>query len=243
MKSLKFVRRAGNITACAVVVLASLVSSGRVAAQTTTPELVHVEEDWVSLVGEPDSATSSPQILNVISPGQDQDGLFALVQINHRGAPDFVAGGQQLQAWIGPSLVGYGSGTKTAILNRNSDSVRYTISMEKVSNGIRFQLKNGRSRTWGRFATTPISVTVATPQNSLSAYSPDFSTSNTTVNLGAHRIAALYITATRMTYSDGQSVTDTTDRFTHRYQLSIEDVPVDIYEANPDEYEVDITEQ
>ncbi len=232
---LSFVRRA------AIAIMVILACAGISNAQSAS--LIRVEEDWVGLVGEPDTGISSPQILNVISPNANLNGAFGLVQLNHRGSPDFVAGGQQVQGWIGDTQTSYMSGTKTAQLYRISDNIRYTVAMEKVATGIRFETYGGRSRTWGRFNSTPISVTVQTTDNNLDGYSTAFSTSNTTVNLGAHRIATLYITATRLHYSDGNVVTDLTDRFTHSYQLAIEDVPVDTYEANPEDYEVDITEQ
>ena len=217
--------------------------AAEVAAQSTTATLVRVEEDWVAMVGEPDSPTSSPQILNVIAPTNSQDGVFGLIQLNHRSEPAFLEGGQQVQGWVGTTHAGSVSGSKSAILYRTADNIRYTVAMEKVSQGIRFELLNGRSRTWGRFCTTPVGITVATTNNSLAGYTTENSVTSSSVGLGAHRLSALYITATRLTYSDGTVVTDGTDRFVHRYQLSIEDVPVEMYEQNPEEYEVDITEQ
>ena len=210
--------------------------------QTPESTLVRVEEDWVALISGPDTSTSSPQIMNFISPLKSTEGIFGLVQVNHRGAPDFSSGGLQVQGWIGTSLVGYLDETHTASLNRSSDNVRYTVAMEKTATGIRFQLLNGRSRTWGRFAKTPVSVTVAVDEPSLQEYSPDFSLANTNVNLGAHRVDLLYMTATRLTYSDGKTLTDTTDRIIHRYQLSVGDVLLTDYEANSDDYNIDITE-
>jgi hypothetical protein len=232
------VRCLSAIARCAMLIC--LLS--QTASAQSSPTLVRVEEDWILLVDEPDSALASPQILNVISPKQNLDGIFGMVQLNHRSDPNFYAGGQQVQTWVGPSLMGYASGTKTAVLNRTADRITYTVSMEQVSTGIRFQLKNGRSRTWGRFAWTPVSVTVPTTEKDLSAYTPEFSTTNTTVVLGAHRITSFYIDTTRKVHSDGSIVTDTTDRFTHRYQLSIEDVAIEEYQANPEDYEVDIAE-
>ena len=211
--------------------------------QAENATLVRVEEDWIALVGEPDSATSSPQILNVISPTSNLDGIFGMIQLNHRSEPSFQEGGQQVQGWVGTTCAGAASGTKTAILYRTSDSIRYTVAMAQVPQGIRFELLNGRSRTWGRFCSTPITLIVPATDNSIASYSADNSVSNTTVALGAHRLSALYITTTRKTYSDGTVITDGTDRFVHRYQLSVDDVPPETYEANPEEYEVDITEQ
>jgi len=226
----------------AMTLLFSLSFRSSASGQTAETTLVRVEEDWVALISGPDTSTSSPQILNFISPLKTTDGIFGLVQFNHRGAPDFRSGGVQVQGWIGTVLAGYREDTRTATLNRSSDNLRYTVAMEKTATGIRFQLLNGRSRTWGRFATTPVSVTVAVDQPSLHDYSPECSVANTNVNLGAHRVDLLYMNTTRFTYSDGQTVTDTTDRVIHRYQINVSDVSLTDYEANPDDYNIDITE-
>ena len=212
------------------------------AAQSTGRTLVRVEEDWVAMIGEPDPAISSPQIMNFISPIQSMDGIFGLVQVNHRGAPEFQAGGVQVQGWVGSWMSGSLDANRYSKLSRSADSLRYTVAMEKVSNGIKFQLLNGRSRTWGKFAQTPVSVLVLADEPSLEEYSPEFSVANTNVNLGAHRVDLLYLTTTRFMYSDDATVTDNTDRVIHRYHLNVEDIPVSAYEANPDEYNVEITE-
>ncbi len=211
-------------------------------AQSTGRTLVRVEEDWVALIGEPDAATSSPQIMNFISPIQSTEGIFGLVQVNHRGAPDFNDGGLQVQGWVGSWMSGSMDANKYAKLNRNSDNLRYTVAMEKVSTGIQFQLLNGRSRTWGRFAQTPVSVVVQTDAPSLEDYSPEFSVANTNVNVGAHRVGLLYMTATRLKYSDGETVSDSTDRVIHRYQLNVNDVALTEYEENTEDYNIEIKE-
>ncbi len=210
--------------------------------QTPGRTLVRVEEDWVALIGEPDMATSSPQIMNFISPIQSTEGIFGLVQVNHRGAPEFHDGGLQVQGWVGSWMSGSLNANKFSKLNRNADNLRYTVAMEKVSNGIKFQLLNGRSRSWGKFAQTPVSVVVTVDEPSLEGYSPEFSVANTNVNLGAHRVEMLYLTATRFKYSDDSTVTDNTDRVIHRYQLNVSDVPLTQYEQNPDDYNTEITE-
>ncbi len=211
-------------------------------AQTPGRTLVRVEEDWVALIGEPDMATSSPQIMNFISPIQSTEGIFGLVQVNHRGAPEFHDGGLQVQGWVGSWMSGSLNANKFSKLNRNADNLRYTVAMEKVSNGIKFQLLNGRSRSWGKFAQTPVSVVVTVDEPSLEDYSPEFSVANTNVNLGAHRVEMLYLTATRFKYSDDSTVTDNTDRVIHRYQLNVSDIPLTEYEQNPDDYNTEITE-
>lgn len=226
--------------AMCLIVFFSLTTS--VVAQTPGSTIVRVEEDWVALIAEPDSGTSSPQIMNFISPIQSTSGIFGLVQINHRGAPDFLSGGMQVQGWVGDWMSGSIEVNKTAVLARNSDYLRYTVAMEKMTHGIKFQLLNGRSRTWGRFAQTPVSVVVTVDEPSLEEYSPAFSVANTNVNLGAHRVDLLYLTATRVHYSNGQIITDNTDRVIHRYQTNVEDVGLTTYEQNPDDYNVGIDE-
>ena len=226
-------------TACLVLFLTLTDSAD---AQSTGRTIVRVEEDWVALIAEPDAEISSPQIMNFISPIQATSGIFGLVQVNHRGAPEFQAGGLQVQGWVGSSMSGSADANKTSKLDRSSDNLRYTVAMEKVNNGITFQLLNGRSRKWGRFAQTPVSVTVEVNEPSLEEYAPEFSVANTNVNVGAHRVNLLYLTATRFKYSDGATVTDNTDRVIHRYQLTVEDVSLVEYEQNPDDYNVEITE-
>jgi len=228
--------------ACTLFLTLLLTLADPAAAQSTGSTIVRVEEDWVAMIGEPDTAISSPQIINFISPIQSTEGIFGLVQVNHRGAPEFQAGGLQVQAWVSSWMSGSADAQKFAKLSRNTDNLRYTVAMEKVSNGIRFELLNGRSRTWGRFAQTPVSVVVTVDEPSLEEYSPEFSVANTNVNVGAHRVDLLYLTATRFKYSDDTIVTDNTDRVIHRYQLNVEDIPVAEYEANPDDYSVEITE-
>lgn len=204
--------------------------------------LLRVEEDWVALIAEPDPSTSSPQILNVISPSQSTSGVFGLIQVNHRDQPTFNEGGLQVQVRRGSELIGTAQSNRTATLSRSNDSLKYTVAMQITETGIRFELLNGTSRTWGRFAQSPVTVMTTDQEPTLENYSPEFSTENTCVNLGAHRVELLYLDTTRQTFDDGDVVTDTTDRVLHRYQLRVEDVARTVYEENPDDYTMDVTE-
>ncbi len=105
--------------------------------QTPGRTTVRVEEDWVALIAGPDSSQSSPQIMNFISPIQSTEGIFGLVQLNHRGAPEFRSGGLQVQGWLGESMIGYVEDYRDAVLSRSSDNLRYTVAMEKTATGIR----------------------------------------------------------------------------------------------------------
>lgn len=211
-------------------------------ADDSERRLVRIEEDWVALIAEPDPSTSSPQILNVIAPSQSTTGVFGLIQVNHRDQPTFNEGGLQVQVRRGSGLIGAAQSNRTATLSRTNDSLKYTVAMQLTETGIRFELLNGTSRTWGRFAQSPVAVTVTDGESTLEDYTPEFSTENTCVNLGAHRVELLYLNTIRRTFDNGDVVTDTTDRVLHRYQLKVEDVARAAYEENPDDYTMDITE-
>lgn len=226
----------------AVIGLVFCHASG-VTAEDGERRLIRVEEDWVALIAEPDPSTSSPQILNVISPTQSASEVFGLIQVNHRDQPTFNEGGLQVQVRRGSGLIGTAQSSRTATLSRSNDSLKYTVAMQLTETGIRFELLNGTSRTWGRFAQSPVTVTVTEDSPTLEHYTPEFSTENTCVNLGAHRVELLYMNTTRRTFDNGDVVTDTTDRVLHRYQLKVEDVLRAAYEENPDEYTMDITEE
>lgn len=204
--------------------------------------LIRIEEDWVALVDEPDVNISSPQICNIISPTRSLNGPVGQIQINHRGYPSFEEGGLQVQGLVGGETVSAMSSGRTAVLARSSDNLRYTVTLELAEEGYVFGIRNVRSRTWGSFASRGIRTSVHCDDTTLDAYSPDVSIENSVVNLGAHRIKIHYITAIRRTYQDGHTETDETDRISHRYQLNVEDVPLDLYEAHPEDYNTDITE-
>jgi hypothetical protein len=247
---LKLRRKGVVVTRLAMATMLTLAMSSAGNAEESdsesppVPTLVRVEEDWIAVVGEPDPLINSPQILNIISPNNSTDGVFGMLQVNHRGAPQFLEGGLQLQGWNGDSMYSFADASKTVRLYRNSDNVRYTVGMEVVTDGIRFELRNGRSLSWRRFhTTTPLTVTVPSSSTpTLDGYSTDHSLANTTVNVGAHRVKVLFITAVRKTYSDGAVVTDNTDRVLHSYQLNVEDVSTLLYVENPGDYNTENTE-
>lgn len=237
---------AGRISLITVRVLTVSVglslTTTMIIAEEPERQLIRVEEDWVALVAQPDPSTSSPQILNVISPTQSTSGIFGLIQVNHRDQPTFYEGGLQVQARRDSEFIAAAQARRTSVLSRSNDSLRYTVGMQLTETGIRFELLNGSSRTWGKFAETPVSVSVAASGLTLEDYSPEFSAENSCVNLGAHRIELLYLNTTRRIFDDGEVVTDTSNRVLHRYQLKVEDVSLSAYEQNPEDYTMDITD-
>jgi hypothetical protein len=206
------------------------------------PQITRVEEDWVALIRLPDDITSAPQILNVISPDRSLSGAFGMVELNHASFPDFQEGGLQLQSWQGETMSGVAYSSETRKLFHDYDRLEYTVAMETDGTTLTFELINGRSRTWGWFARSGINTQVPLPGATLANYDPTFSVEKTNVNVGAHRVDVLYLRQVRYHYDDGSTTTDDTMRVIHRFRDLVEDVSLADYDANPDYYNIDITE-
>ena len=74
--NVKYKKRRTVVALCLTLSL-SLVDSAF--PQSLGSTLERVEEDWVALLAEPESAITSPQIMNFISPVQSTSGIFGLV--------------------------------------------------------------------------------------------------------------------------------------------------------------------
>jgi len=211
-------------------------------ASEPVPTIVRVEEDWVAYVRNPNSDTCAPQIVNFLSPTGTAVGPFGLIELNHGSKPDFSSGGIQVQTWVNDTAYNHARSDGTSRLSRDYDRLSYTVAMEIDGDHLRFTLKNGSSRTWGTFATAGISATAPRYSLDLSHYDPQASVDNTTINVGAHRIDVLAQTETRYYTATELVSTDTTDRVIHRFQELVSFVSLAEYEANTDEYNIDITE-
>lgn len=214
------------------------------AAMAEDPDIIRVEEDWVAYITNPDSGFGAPQITNVISPRPTTEGAFGIIELNHGSQPNFRSGGYQVQSWLGEFRNDYAFSEQTVALSRAYDKLVYTVCMELSGEKISFTLINGKSRTWGRFARDGITATAIAPAYgvSLSDYSPQFSVDNTTINVGAHRVALMYQSETRYYSADGLERTDTTARVLHRFREVVQFVSLEEYEANADYFNIEITE-
>ena len=127
-------------------------------------------------------------------------------------------------------------------MSRSYDKLVYTVAMEVAGNSLKFSIKDGKSRTWGRFARNGLTATVSSDAATLEKYDPQFSVDNTTINVGAHRVELMYQMATRYYSSSGLEETDNTPRLLHRFQDKIQFVSLEEYELNSDYYNIEITE-
>ncbi|MEZ6127056.1 MAG: hypothetical protein R3C59_00070 [Planctomycetaceae bacterium] len=210
--------------------------------QTSEAPIVRVEEDWVAYIRNPDENVAAPQLVHVISPLKHLDGPYGLIEFNHRSQPSFQEGGFQVQSWQGDDPYDHRTSAETNLLDSNYDKLTYTIAMETDGSQLKFTLKDGRSRSWGRFAHSGVTAVAPAVGSDLRDYSPDFSAAKTTVNVGAHRAEIVYMKAARYYSSEGLVREDLTPRVLHRYLELIQFVSLEEYEANADYFNIDITE-
>jgi hypothetical protein len=204
--------------------------------------VTRVEEDWVAYIRNPDGALGAPQIANVISPIPSTTGAFGMVELNHRSQPAFQGGGYQVQSWVGEHNNGLAFSEETNLLIRDYDKLEYTVGMELTGEKLEFFLKNGKSRTWGRFAGSGIRAEVPKDGATLGNYDPQFSVDNTTINVGSHRVELLYQRETRYYSANGLELTDSTPRVIHRFKELVQYVSLEDYEQNEAYYNIEITE-
>ena len=222
--------------------LAVLINPLPTGAEDPGPTITAVEEDWVVYIRNPDPAVTAPQIVNVISPVADMNSVFGIIELNHASQPSFHAGGGQVQAWNNDQSIDVKWTADDGALWRSYDKLEYTVRMEIKDGKVYFTLKNGRSKTWGKFATTGVTASVASTIQSLEEYSPAESVKNTSINVGAHRIELMYQRACRKYSGSTEVSADSTARLLHRFASVVQFVSLDEYEQNTDYYNIEITE-
>ncbi|MCA9047948.1 MAG: hypothetical protein KDA89_04430 [Planctomycetaceae bacterium] len=204
--------------------------------------IIRVEEDWMAYINNPDPNTEAPQIANLISPVRSTDAPFGMVELNHRSLPSFSPGGHQVQTWLGEANHDVVTSSDTAELSIAYDKLEYTVAMELSGDRLLFTLKDGRSRTWGRFAHRGVTAISPSLNLTLKDYDPQFSVDNTTVNVGAHRVELVYQREVRYYSADRLEYKDTTPRILHRFKDVVQFVSLAEYEQNEQYFNIEITE-
>ena len=213
------------------------------AQEVTEPEkIIRVEEDWIAYIKNPDADAGAPQLTNVIAPIRSTDSVFGLVELNHRSAPGFNNGGYQVQGWVGNVKNDYQSSVEVRPFRNSYDKLVYTVAMEMADSKISFELLKGKSRTWGSFAKDGVKAIMPAYNLNLDEYDPQFSVDNTSINVGAHRVALMYQRRVRYYSANGLVRTDTTPRVLHRFKSVVEFVSLDEYEQNEAYFNIEITE-
>ncbi len=214
---------------CTLVAAAVCVQMSLSGVSAQERRLVRVEEDWMALITETDWESSSPQIINAMSPSGSLSGGYGMIEMNHTTAPSFQPGGIQLQARRDDVLTAhstYGSGVS---LGCDYDRLEYTVSLSVGGDGLVLGLSNVRSKTWGSLNLEGMQLAIPQSGNSLEQYSPEVSAASAGVNVGAQRVAVLCQKETRYIYSDGDVVVDPTLRLAERYRDATEPIVLTDY--------------
>ena len=184
---------------------------------TRADDLVHVEEDWELVVGEPDSNSAGPQIACTMSPWGDIANTYFTLEINHQSVPYWAPGGLTLHQWSGESLVQSMNRQDRSVMQTQDETVTWTQVLDVQYGQLTFQVKNGHSSTWGTFGSTGhFKMQTWAGPNDLNNYSPDVSVSRSGVAYASNRVKSLRILRVRGTLDNGATATDNTIRVVHQ---------------------------
>src|SRR5262249_19484264 len=156
-----------------------------------------VEEDWKVEVNIPDPDNQAPQIITSVSPNGSVVGLHAVFELNHKTMPDYSAGGMQLQGWWDEEVSSYHTSSHTELLNREDETITYTVAMSVADGQMKFEIKNGNSSTWGTFGKGHFYLSMPTDMTSLDSYDSSTSLTNSRVGFASYRVGKFSRVAVR----------------------------------------------
>lgn len=157
--------------------------------------ITRIEEDWEVQVTSPRPERNTPELVTSMGPFADDREAVVSLLINHSTAPNYSAGGLQLQVWRNEQLAGslnYGESKQLATAN---EVIRFTLVMELEAAKLKFQVKNGSSSTFGTFGENWIEV--PTVLTSLNAYHPQASIERSAVSVGGNNLSKYQINQVR----------------------------------------------
>ena len=194
-----FARRRLPLPLAALAIVAWLCSTGYAA------DVVEIEEHWELSVGEPDAASSSPQISMVMSPTGDLEGDYFVFTLNHRSDPEWIPGGMQVQRWYGDEIEESRVGPSEGALHHTGELIRW-VQRTKLSEGsLIYEVDSGESQTWGSFgAAGHLRFAVSTQLAALNEYRPAISLEESGVSFAGNRVASLVLRKLRWRDAQGQ---------------------------------------
>jgi hypothetical protein len=210
-------RLAANVRFWSIgLLLVALVLAGWSEAVAQEPTVVRVEEDWELVVGDPDPATSTPQVICIISPQGDTNGVYGAFELNARSIPTFEAGGLQLQVWDDEIELSNRRHPNGYLMQESGETVTWTQSMAVDEGALTFDISSGTSSTWGTFGGVGVlRAVVETSLENLDSYDPAVSVANSGVSYAANRVTSLTLKRVRYYMSDDQVIPDDTQRVVH----------------------------
>ncbi|HQX51328.1 MAG TPA: hypothetical protein PLR25_15535 [Planctomycetaceae bacterium] len=172
--------------------------------------IMRIEEDWYIKSRTPVPNHQGPQVTTVISPQADLSGHYAVFAINYSDLPTFNTGGLQLQIWNQNSNVVYLNEVNTSVMGTTDEIIRYTTKMSIIAGGnLEFEVKTGRSTTWGSFGLAgSLKASVPTQLTDLSGYSPTTTLALSGISRSAHNMDQISISAVRYYSATGTIITN-----------------------------------
>jgi hypothetical protein len=200
--------------------------SARLAAQTGSPHIVRVEEDWSLCVNQTDSGLAAPQVSTQMARAP-WAARFCNFRLNSTDLPTFAVGGLQLQAWIGKSNLNVYTSPNSAVMATDNELITWTQYMRVGGNSLYFGIgtvepgvAGSSSQTWGDFS-SGMEIAVPGSLATLDGYDPSYSASNSGVTFGANRVDSLTLVRVRYYYDDGSPpYTDYNPRLVYSSQLN-----------------------
>ena len=185
---------------------------------TRAQDLVHVEEDWELVVGQPDANSAGPQIICTMSPFADINDTYFTFEVNHQSVPYWAPGGLTLHQWAGESLVQSMNRSDRSVMQTPNETVTWTQCLDTQGAGLSFQVKSGHSTTWGDFGkSNHFRMQSNWGVNNLNSYTPAVSAGRSGVAFASNRVQSLKILRVRGTLSDGTTATDNTVRVVYQF--------------------------
>jgi hypothetical protein len=186
--------------------LAALAMASCISSTSYAIEIVSIEEHWSLSIGQPDAASSSPQVSMVMSPTGHLESSYFVFTLNHHSYPEWIPGGLQVQFWNGEEIVESKVGPQEATLNHAEEVVTWVQRTAVADGQMTFEIKSGQSDTWGAFGSLGhLKFTVNTNLTSLNGYKPAVSLEESGVSYAGNRVKSLTLTKLRWTDSLGQT--------------------------------------
>jgi len=208
-----------RLAACAGLV-AVVAASGRLAAQSSSPDVYKIEEDWQIVVGDPTYNNNGPQITCTISPA-DMDTAYCAFDVNYHTQPDYSAGGLQIHTWDPTDPIEYANSIHTGMMETPGETVTWTTRMTWSGGNLNFRIANGQSQTWGQFGSngTHLSLWLPTTLSNLNGYSPEVSLDNSGVSFASNLVVSQTLMAVRWYDANGNLIKQiTTPQAVHPQQ-------------------------
>jgi hypothetical protein len=162
-------------------------------AWAESSRVILVEEHWELHLTQPDPGLSAPQTTMVMCPTDNLEDEYFLFTLNHSTVPNYQPGGMQVQLWNGEEVVETQLGAATGALSSGGEVVRWVQRMTLADGTLTFQIDGGSSNSWGVFGGEDLTISLATPLESLNKYRPAISLTDSGVSYAENRVETLVL--------------------------------------------------